>query len=411
MNAVAEFAGQLGGYRRLLGIRDYRLLWAAQVVSTYGDRLTQLALAALVYGMTGSEVGLGIVLTVSQLPQAVLGLFAGTVADRVSRKTLLVATDCVRAALVLVLALWVGVPLAVVYVLTALHAMATVFFRPARYAVLPDIVPRDHLLRVNTLDESTQGALDPIAFLVGGAIVAAVGARAAFGIDALTFVVSAALIAATTPRGAPMWRAERIASQSVAADTVEGVRVLFRDRILRANVLLMVAATLIASAETPLLYMLAFGKWQRGTLGLGILEAGLAIGFVLGAFVCSPVVGRIGKGPAILLGLFGTGILMALVAVLPFWPAVIANTASGAFNMLFFVPGITQVQERAPRDMRARVLSTRYALTTLGVFTSYALATAFVAVVPADAMLSAMGTALAGITLVATALVPALRER
>lgn len=411
MSAVTELAGQLGGYRRLLGIRDYRLLWAAQVVSTYGDRLTQLALAALVYGITGSEVGLGLVLTVSELPRAVLGLFAGTVADRVSRKTLLVVTDCVRAALVLVLALWVGVPLAVVYLLTALHGVATVFFQPARYAVLPDIVPREHLLNVNTLDETTQGALDPIAFLVGGTIIAAVGARAAFGIDALTFLVSAALIAATTPRAAPMWRAERIASESLRVATVEGVRVLFRDTILRANVLLMLAATLIASADTPLVYMLVFGKWERGTLGLGIFEAGLAVGFVAGAFVCGPIVDRIGKGPTILLGLVVTGGLMALIAFLPFWPAVVANGLSGIFNMLFFVPGLTMVQERAPRNMRARALSTRTALTTVGIFASYALATALTTQMPADALLAAMGTALAGITLVATALVPALRER
>ena len=102
---------------------------------------------------------------------------------------------------------------------------------------------------------------------------------------------------------------------------------------------------------------------------------------------------------------------MALIAVLPFWPAVVANAVSGVFNMLFFVPGLTMVQERAPRNVRARALSTRDALTTVGIFASYALATALTTQMPADALLSAMGTALAGMTLVATALVPALRER
>lgn len=411
MNTVAGVAGRLADYRRLLAIRDYRLLWAAQVVSTYGDRLTQLALAALVYGITGSEVGLGIVLTMSQLPQAVLGLFAGALADRVSRKTLLVATDCFRAALILLLAVWGGVPLAVVYVVTVVHATAAVFFRPARYAVLPDIVPRDRLLEANTLDETTMGALDPVAYLIGGAVVAAVGVQAAFGIDALTFVASAALIAATTPRAASMWRAERSAVRALHVDTLEGMRMLFRDVVLRANALLMLAATLVASADTPLIYMLAFSHWRRGTFGLGVLEAALAVGFVLGAFVCGPLVQRLGKGSAIVLGLVGTGALMALVAILPFWPAVIANCFSGVTNMLFFVPGVTMVQERAPRDARARVLSSRSALIGVGVFVSYAAVTALVTTVQPAVLLALMGLTLAAMTALAAALVPALRER
>ena len=66
---------------------------------------------------------------------------------------------------------------------------------------------------------------------------------------------------------------------------------------------------------------------------------------------------------------------MVLVAVLPFWPAVFVNAASGVLNMLFFVPGVTMTQERAPRHALGRVLSTRGALLSLSVFVSYGLAT------------------------------------
>ena len=61
------------------------------------------------------------------------------------------------------------------------------FFTPARNAVLPDIVPRRDLLAANTLDETTQGTLDPIAYLVGGAIIAGLGVRFGFGVDSITF--------------------------------------------------------------------------------------------------------------------------------------------------------------------------------------------------------------------------------
>ena len=137
MNAIAPLRAQVGGYQHVLAIRDYRLLWSAQVVSTFGDRLTQIGLIALVFAMTGSDGSIGLVLTLTVLPRAVFGLFAGALADRVSRKTLLIATDCIRALIVLVLALAAGFPLGAVYVLAVLLATVTVFFAPTRNAVAP----------------------------------------------------------------------------------------------------------------------------------------------------------------------------------------------------------------------------------------------------------------------------------
>ena len=172
----------------------------------------------------------------------------------------------------------------------------------------------------------------------------------------------------------------------------------------------MLLATLIGSADTPLVYMLVFAHWQAGAFGLGILEAGLAIGFVTGALLCGPVVERIGKGPTILVGLVGTGAAMALVAVLPFWPAAIAYAASGALNMLFFVPSLTMTQERAPRRALGRVLSTRGALLSIAVFASYAMATALVTWVPAVLLMGVLGLSLALMSLIGAMFVPTLRE-
>jgi hypothetical protein len=240
--------------------------------------------------------------------------------------------------------------------------------------------------------------------------VAILGARAAFGLDSLTFLLSAGLIAMTTSRVAAMWRAERDVPRAAHVEIAEGVRLLFRDPVLRANMVLMLVAGLIASAETPLVYMLVFSHWERGAFGLGVLEAALAVGFVLGALSCWSVVERVGRGYAILLGLLGTGATMALVAILPFWPAALVSILSGAFNIFFFVPGITLAQERAPRAARARILSTRSALMAVSLFASYALATALTTRVSAQDLLATMGTALAVIA-VAAAAVPVLRTR
>lgn len=418
MSAVAAVRNQLVGYRRVLALRDYRLLWSAQVVSTFGDRLTQIGLTALVFAMTGSDLSIGLVLTLTVLPKAVFGLFAGALADRMSRKTLMITTDCARALIVLVLALAAGLPLSAVYLLAALHATATVFFTPTRNAVLPDIVPERELLAANTLDESTQSGLDPIAYLVGGALIAALGVRVGFGVDSLTFLVSAALIMLTTARGAAQWHAYRGGRSSAdAAETTmgrlglgDGLRALWQDHILRANTLLLVSAAVVASAEMPLTSMLVLTHWRRGAMGLGMFEASLAVGFVLGALTCGAIVDRFGKGPTILIGLIGTGLTMAAVAVLPFWPAALLNGVAGVFNILFFVPTLTITQERAPKAVRARVMSSRAALMAGALVVSYAAATALASAFEPRSVMLAMGLLLTAGT-AAACFVPTLKQR
>lgn len=418
MNAFASLRTQVAGYQRVLAIRDYRLLWSAQVVSTFGDRLTQIGLIALVFSMAGSEGSIGLVLTLTVLPRAVFGLFAGALADRVSRKTVLVASDCIRALLVLVLALTAGLPLGAVYVFAFLLATVSVFFTPARNAVVPDIVAGHELLTANTLDETTQSALDPVAYLLGGAVIAVLGVRAAFGVDSITFLASAALIMLTTPRGAAQWHAPRSAGghagtakgAPIGLDLGAGLRAIWDDHTLRANTVLLVTAAAIASAEMPLTSMLVLTHWDRGAMGLGLFEASLAVGFVAGAFTCVPAVQRLGKGPTILAGLAGTGACMAILAVLPFWPALIMNGVSGVFNLLFFVPAMTIVQERAPSSVRARVISSRAALMALALAFSYAAATALASFFGARAVMVTLGILLTAVTLAAVR-VPALRRR
>ena len=418
MSAVASVRGQLVGYGRILAVRDYRLLWGAQLVSTFGDRLTQIGLTALVFGMTGSALSIGVVLTLAVLPKAVFGLFAGALADRVSRKTLLVTTDFIRAVIVLALALAAGLPLYAVYLLAAMHATATVFFTPARNAVVPDIVPERQLLAANTLDETTQSGLDPIAYLVGGALIAALGVRIGFGVDSLTFLASASLIMLTTASSAAQWHARGCGRGGAdeaeptrgGLDLGAGLHALWEDHILRANTVLLVSAAVVASAEMPLTSMLVLTHWHRGALGLGMFEASLAVGFACGALACGPIVDRFGKGPTILIGLIGTGVIMAAVALLPFWPAAVLNGVAGLFNILFFVPTLTLTQERAPKEARARVMSSRAVLMAVALVVSYAAATALASAFDPRSVMLAMGLLLAAGT-AAACVVPELRER
>ena len=412
-SVTTSLTRQLDDFRELLRIRDYQRLWAAQVISAFGDRFTQIALATLIFTMTGSRVGIGVVLALGVLPEAGLGIVAGVAADRFSRRTLLIATDLLRAAVVLVLGLWTGLPAALVYALALVHSSATVFFTPTRYALLPEVVGRERLLAANALDETSQNSLDPLAYLVAGGLLVAVGMRATFAVDSVTFLVSAAIISGTvlpllqrTRQSLPETRAHTGAS----GGAMEGLRFIWRDPTLRANTMLVMLATLVASCEYPLSYMMVFSHWQKGPFGLGVMEAALALGIVGGGLACRAAVASLGRGPTILVGLAGTGVTMTAIAFLPFSLAILVVAASGVSNAWYFLPMMTLQQELAPDAIRARVLGSRRMLTAITIFVSYVTATVLARTTSPAVLMGVAGLALLSIAL-GGFLFPELRRR
>src|SRR4051812_47065463 len=89
------------GARFLLGLRNFRLLWLAQVISDFGDGLTNLALMIFVYQLTGSAAALATMAIVLGIPQVTFGLIAGVYVDRLDRRRIMIGADVVRGALVL----------------------------------------------------------------------------------------------------------------------------------------------------------------------------------------------------------------------------------------------------------------------------------------------------------------------
>src|SRR4249920_3439374 len=80
--------------------RNFSLLWTGQLVSTMGSALTSLAASIYIYRLTGSALSVGLMLMATAAPSLVVGLFAGVVVDRYDRKRIMIATDLIRAGLV-----------------------------------------------------------------------------------------------------------------------------------------------------------------------------------------------------------------------------------------------------------------------------------------------------------------------
>ncbi len=267
----------LPGLRSVLALPDYRRLWTARTVSQWGDTFRFVALAVLVYQLTGSGLGVAGVVVAEILPVLLIAPLAGALVDRLQRVHVMVAADLVRALLAGVLVVWNGEPLVVYAVAFGLSA-GSVFFNPAAQSVLPSLVRDDQLVAANsgiwTAAVLSQIVLAPLA----GGLVVAVGPGWAFAINAVTFSLSAAVL-----RGLRLPQPPRaVDNRRLVADARAGVVLVARDGLLRAFAIGQFLAALSAGATSALLVVLAAEhlRVEPGTYGLlvGAIGIGAAIG-------------------------------------------------------------------------------------------------------------------------------------
>src|ERR1041385_1832995 len=197
------------GYLELLrSNRGFRFLWFGQVVSQMGDWFDTIAVYTIALTLTGSPRSVALIMVARFLPSVVMGPLSGVVADRFSRRTIMIASDIVRAVVVLGF-LFVRRPdqMWLVYVLTVLQLTFSTFFEPAKTAAIPSIVAEQDLVLANSITSITWSVMLTLGAAIGGAITDWFGTDAAFVIDSLTYVASALLIASVRfPKRAPRAR-------------------------------------------------------------------------------------------------------------------------------------------------------------------------------------------------------------
>ena len=183
-------------YQRLLvGNRNFRLLWSAQVVSEIGDWFYTLAIYNLLLQFTGRAGSVALALVLQVLPQTVIGTAAGVINDRVRRKQVMIAADLGRMLIVFCMLFVRSKEMVwLVYPLLIAETLLAAFFEPARSSVIPNIVEREDVVLANTVSSSTWSVNLMVGAALGGAVAALLGRDAVFILNALSFLASALLI-------------------------------------------------------------------------------------------------------------------------------------------------------------------------------------------------------------------------
>lgn len=279
----------------------FRRFWAGEAVSGLGGYVTLLALQTLVVlDLDGGAAQVGWVSSARWLPYLVAGLAVGALVDRVRRRPVMVASDLVRAALLLAIpAAWAvdRLTLPLLVVLVACFGAASLVNDAASMAFVPRLVPRVHLQRAHARIDGADAVAQTAGPALGGLLVRWIGAPLAVLVDAVTYVFSAVMVATTRvdePRasaGGPV--------PSLRREIAEGVRWVYGPSGLAR---LAVATHVWFAANAVVLVVLPV--WALRELGLspavfGLTTAAAGVGGLLGAALSTAAGRRLGTGGAI----------------------------------------------------------------------------------------------------------------
>ena len=181
------------GFRALLKQnRNFRYAWTSQVISEIGDHFNNIAVFSLALATTRSGLVVSGVMLARAVSAVLAAPVAGVVLDRVDRRTVMIASDLVRAVVAIAFIATVDQPRPwLLYTLSALLMFASPFFTSGRSAILPSIANTDELHTANSLTQTTQWTTLTIGTIAAGFSAATFGYEAAFVLNSLSFLGSA----------------------------------------------------------------------------------------------------------------------------------------------------------------------------------------------------------------------------
>lgn len=338
---------------------DIGKFWIGQLFSNLGSAFTAFALPLLVYRITGSSFDIALVAAVESVPMLLLGLVIGAVIDRVDRRRLMIATDFLRAGVVVsipVLDIAGILPLWWLYVVAFLNGALWVAFSAAEYTAVRNLVPGHTLLAVNGRLQAGFHLAQVAGPIIAGAVLATnVPLTVMYGVDAVTFLASAlSLILIRTAFSA----APRVAQQSIRSDIVEGLRYTVGHPLLRNISLLAVVVNLAGATVTAQLVFFAKEVLAATDAQIGVLFGAGSIGIAVAVLLAHRLRKHVSFSAATLGAIMTYGVaIMVFAGTRPFWLALVVWTIGAGMPYLYAVQTVSLRQAIVPDHMLGRIIT------------------------------------------------------
>lgn len=355
-----------------LRYREFRLLWISGSFGNLGFWMDEVTRGWLIYELTDSAVQLGLVRGVQAIPFFLFSPFAGSAADRYSRKGQLVAAQAANALIYVVIAALVftgEIQPWHVYVTSFLVATAHVFQQPSRASLISDAVPRDYLTNAIGLNSLMFNAARGVGPALAGALIVLTGTGGAFAAQALFLIIATAcsLPMASSSHPAKSGAAPR---ESFMRSILEGWKFSWQSEQVRAGLLCATITSLFIIPFTTLLPVFARDLLGVGATGQGLLLTAMGVGAFISAAIVASAGHRLPRGLLMLVSGVLYGISLIMFAVSPWFElSLLVMFLAGLVHVYCSVLVMTMVQFYSPPEFLGRtmaVFSMTQALITVG---------------------------------------------
>jgi MFS family permease len=336
--------------------RDFRIFWTGSFISSIGSQFTTVAMAWQIYELTHSPFQIGLLGLARALPQIVLSLFGGLLADAMNRRKLMICTQgglcCVSGSLALLTFAGKASP-QMLYVATMLLAFFSSLEQPSRQSLIPNLVPRQDLPRALAL-QGTQRYVPMIAGpSLAGIVLALSGPAVCYTVDAVSWLAMLLALARLETK-----ISEGAGLRSVSLRSLqEGIRFVWNHGIILPLMIVDFGATFFGNVR-GLLPIYARDILAVGPTGLGMLYSARAVGSLGAAAAmsfCGPVK-RTGLWVFIGVGIYGLSTVLFAYSGW-FWISLLMLTLTGVGDTISSILRGTINQLQTPDELRGRMSS------------------------------------------------------
>lgn len=341
-----------------LNYRDYRLVWLGSVTEHFGEWMELVALLWLVNDLTHSPLMLTIVGSCRYIPMIVFPLFGGMIADTMERRKLLIIALLAAASLSIILAILVKTGIVAIWhiiILSLLSGVTTSLNHPARHSIIPNLVPREHLLNAISLDSASVQASRLAATPISGLLIAQLGVILVFGIRALgTLSAVGWLLFVKIELKPPS------TNKTPFRNVIEGLKYVRRNILLLSMVSLYLLPMLSQNTYSNFLPVFATDILKIGATGYGLLQGSPGLGALVSLISLASFGSHQIKGSHLFLisGILGSSFILFSLIHFPFLSLVLLIIIGGMITS-FMTINTALIQSQVSDVMRGRVMSLR----------------------------------------------------
>ena len=345
-----------------LRYREYRLIWYAQVFAAQATWMDQVARGWLLYELTNSTLQLGLVRGVQAIPILLLSPLAGSVADRYSRRNLVLVAQIVDGMLFAAVAVLIFAgriePWHVYATAFGMSIMQS-FQQPARAAMIGDAVPTSHVTNAIGLNSIIFNVARSGGPAIAGMLIASVGTGGAYTAQAACYFLATIWTWQLSSRRAsgPSQR-KHGHEESFRRSIVEGWKFAWRNDAVRASLLIVVCASIFIIPFMTLLPVFARDLLQVGATGQGLLLSAMGIGALFSSFLIASFGDRVPRITVMLTGVGIYGVIIAAFAISPWFElSVVLMGLVGVVHVTSHALAQTVIQTYSPAEFRGRTMA------------------------------------------------------